>query len=260
MSDEPVAMRALHWNVAAVALGFGLLIGAVVIGAAAIGGMPAAIRWALPTGIVVGIEFWVLHRHLEHNHPAEATEQRFDTLGAANLVTLGRGGLFAAVAGFALLDPVGWIAWVPALLYGLGCALDSVDGFLARASERTTVLGERLDMAIDSLGFVVAPVVAVVWGRLPIWYLSLSAARYLYKAGKTRRERRGLPVFELPESLVRRPLAGLQMTFLTVALAPVLDAGYLFAVAPFVLLPTLLVFLRDYLVVAGHVGGQNNND
>jgi CDP-diacylglycerol--glycerol-3-phosphate 3-phosphatidyltransferase len=49
------------------------------------------------------------------------------------------------------------------------------------------------------------------------------------------------------------------MTFIAVALAPVLPYETVHAVAPFVLLPSLLGFARDYLVVAGHVGGQNSN-
>lgn len=259
MTDRSVRGPALKREFALVVGAFGLGLGSIAVGAATVGAAPAALKWVLPTAAVAALELRVLHRNLDRNHPAESADQRFDSLGPANLLTLGRGGLFAAVAGFALLQPVGWIGWAPALLYGIGCAFDWVDGFLARLREQTTVLGERLDMAIDSLGFVVAPVVAIAWGQLPIWYLTLSAARYVYKAGTARRERRGLPVSDLPDSLVRRPLAGLQMIFLTLALAPVFSAATIWTAAPFVLLPSLLVFARDYLVVAGHVGGQNNN-
>ncbi|MFW6002945.1 MAG: CDP-alcohol phosphatidyltransferase family protein, partial [Halanaeroarchaeum sp.] len=116
------------------------------------------------------------------------------------------------------------------------------------------VLGGKLDLAFDSLGFVVAPVVAVVWGRLPVWYLSLSVARYLFLAGEAWRRRRGRPVFDLPESRLRRPLAGFQMAFVTVALAPLVPAETLHTLAVIALPPSLLVFLRDYLVVSGRVG------
>ena len=259
MSDVSVDASGLGRRFRLVVLGFGVSLASVAIGATALGRAPAAVTWAVPTAATLVVELWILRRHLDSNHPAGAPDQRYDSLGTANVVTLGRGGIVAAVAGFALLEPVGWVAWLPPLLYAVGSALDWVDGYLARTADRTTVLGERLDMAIDSLGFVVAPLVAVAWGRLPVWYLSLSAARYIYTAGKARRQRRGLPVDDLPASLVRRPLAGLQMTFIAVALVPLVPSTTVHAVAPFVLMPSLLVFLRDYLVVAGHLARRNNN-
>nr|WP_231554243.1 hypothetical protein [Halobellus rufus] len=108
-------------------------------------------------------------------------------------------------------------------------------------------------MAFDTTGFLVAPVVAVLWGQLPIWYLSLSAARYLFKAGRGLRRRRGLPVYDLPDSLIRRPLAGLQMAFITLALSPLLGLAAIRLPALLVLVPSLAVFLRDYLVVSGRL-------
>lgn len=230
----------------------------LALGLSVIGGPVTAVRWTIPTTAIAAIELAYLYRHLEHNHPAGASRRVSDSLGVANVLTLARGGLFAAVAGFSLLVPTRSIAWLPAILYGAGSALDGIDGALARAQGRTTVLGAKLDMAIDSLGFVVAPVVAVVWGRLPVWYLSLSVARYLFLAGKAWRRRRGKPVFELPESWIRQPLAGLQMAFITLALAPILPPETVHTLAIVVLPPSLLVFCRDYLVVAGLVGGQNN--
>jgi len=233
---------------------------AIAVGAAYVESGSTALRWLGPTGAVAGFELWFLRRHLDSNHPDGAAGNQFARLGAGNLVTLVRGGAFAAIAGFALLEPVGLVAWLPAALYATGSALDWIDGLLARWSGHTTVLGEKLDMAFDTLGFVVAPVVAVIWGRLPIWYLSLSAARYLFRAGKAARRRRGRPVYDLPESRVRRPLAGLQMAFIAFALAPILAPSTVHALAAVVLLPSLSVFARDYLVVAGHVNGGNNNN
>lgn len=238
-----------------VAAGFGLALGVIVTGIATVGGTSVAAKWALPTVTIAGLELAYLYRHLGANHPDGETGHVYESMGVANSATLFRGGLFAAVAGFVFLEPAGWIAWFPALLYGTGSALDWIDGTLARASERMTVLGDRLDGAFDALGFLVAPVVGVLWGRLPIWYLSLSAARYLFVAGKIWRRRRGYSVFDLPTSRVRRPLAGLQMAFITVALAPVLPAETVHTIALVVLPPSLVVFLRDYLVVAGHLDG-----
>lgn len=243
-----------------VVVAFAVGIGTVTLGAVSVGAPSAAVRWAIPTALVAGFELWFLHVHLDRNHPEGAEGERYLRLGAPNLVSILRGGAYAGVAGFALLEPTAWVAWLPALLYGTGSALDWLDGLLARVGAQTTVLGAKLDMAFDTLGFLVAPVVGVLWGRLPAVYLSLSAARYLFKAGTARRRRQGLPVYELPTSAVRRPLAGLQMAFITVALAPVLSTEVVFPAAAVVLTPSLLLFVRDYLVVAGHVDGQNNNN
>ncbi|QLG29489.1 CDP-alcohol phosphatidyltransferase family protein [Halorarum halophilum] len=219
--------------------------------------MGTALRWTTVSGMVVGFELGYLWTHLDAGRVERAGDRVRRSLGVANVVTLTRGGLYAVVAGFVVVPPHEPLLWVPAASYGAGAALDWFDGVVARELGRTTELGTRLDLAFDTLGFVVAPLVAVVWGRLPVWYLSLSAARYVFKAGVAWRRRRGHPVFALPESRVRRPLAAFQMVFITVALAPVLPAGVLRVAAAVALLPSLLVFLRDYLVVSGRLDGRN---
>jgi CDP-diacylglycerol--glycerol-3-phosphate 3-phosphatidyltransferase len=60
-----------------------------------------------------------------------------------------------------------------------------------------------------------------------------------------------LAVFDAPDNEIGRYLAGGQMAFLTLALAPAVPGALATAVAPAVLAPSLAVFLRDYLVVAG---------
>jgi CDP-diacylglycerol--glycerol-3-phosphate 3-phosphatidyltransferase len=175
-------------------------------------------------------------------------------LGVANAVTLLRGGLYAVVGGFLLVAPTSQLAWVPAACYGAGVVLDRLDGYLARTVDRETELGRRLDMAFDTFGFVVAPAVAVAWGRLPVWYLSLSAARYLFRGALAWRRWRGLPVYDFPDSDLGKWLAGGQMLFLTVALLPAVPAGAVGLVAPLALAPSLGGFLRDYLHAAGHLG------
>lgn len=174
-------------------------------------------------------------------------------LGIANTVTLLRGALYAIVAGFIVVPSDSALVWVPAVAYGTGVVLDQLDGMIARSVGEETILGERLDMTLDTFGFVVAPLVAVLWGLLPVWYLSLSAARYLYRGGLAWRRHRGQPVFESPDSDLGRYLAGMQMVFLTIVLIPMTPTRYVWAVAPFVLAPSLLVFSRDYLIVTGRL-------
>ncbi len=224
-----------------------------------------AARWLAGATVPVGYALWVLRHGLAANHPpadgaASDGAGRYPQLGLANGVTMTRGWLYAAVAGFLLVMPGPRVQWLPALGYGVGVTLDRLDGGLARTLGRPTALGARLDLAFDTLGFLVAPLVAVAWGQLPVWYLSLSAARYLFKLGCWWRRQRGLPVGALPTSRLRRPLAGLQMVFLAVALVPVVPAGVIRAVAPVVLAPSLAVFGRDYLVVAGYAGEPNGNE
>ncbi len=222
-------------------------------------GSRMALAWTGGTLAIGAAQLWFLRGRLPKNRlPGGVAEQSeaeapARTLGIANGITLVRGWLVAAVGGFALVEPSAVVVWGPALAYGTGAALDWIDGALARTVGRRTVLGADLDMAFDTLGFLVAPVVAVLWGRLPIWYLSLSAARYLFRAGVVARHLRARPVYDLPPSVVRRPLAGVQMAFLAVALAPLVPPATVGAVAPIVLVPSLAVFLRDYLAVSGRL-------
>lgn len=246
-----------HWQI--VAISFVPVIGAVAVVLISLEGRMAGTRWLIPTVAVTGYELWFLRRNLDANHPAGATRDRYDSLGLANTLSLVRGASFAAVAGFVLIDPTPQIAWLPAILYGGGCALDWIDGTVARLSQRKTVLGEKLDMAYDTLGFLVAPLVGVLWGRLPFWYLSLSVASYLFQGRRMLRGYRGKPADELPTSSVRRPLAGVQMAFITVAITPILSPETVRVIAAVVLTPSLIVFGRDYLVVAGYAGRRNNN-
>jgi len=221
----------------------GTAIGGWMLVAGAVGDT-AANRWVLVTGVVLTYVVGYLAYHLDDGTAA---------LALPNLLTLIRGGLYAAAAGFLFVPPVSPIQWAPAVCYGTGVALDFVDGRLARRTGRTTDLGTKLDLAFDTLGFLVAPLVGVAWGRLPVAYLSLSAARYVYRAGIGWRKRRGRPVGDLPESRARRPLAALQMGFIAVALAPVLPTSVVHPLALVVVAPSLAVFARDYLAVTGRI-------
>jgi CDP-diacylglycerol--glycerol-3-phosphate 3-phosphatidyltransferase len=227
-----------------------LVVGTVVLGRLL--GLRAALAWAAVAAPLLAFEAYFFHTRREGSAVA---------LRAANTVTLFRGWLFAAAGGFVALGPTtalvppgltGAVAWAPGVCYGVGAALDQVDGRLARYTGTVSRFGERLDMAIDTLGFVVAPVVAVAWGRLPVWYLSLAAARYLFKAGRGYRRWRCLPVYELSPHSLRRTLSGLQMAFLTLALLPLVSPETLAVVAVAVLTPSLAMFGRDCLVMAGH--------
>jgi CDP-diacylglycerol--glycerol-3-phosphate 3-phosphatidyltransferase len=255
MTDRPPEKSA------SVGLEVGLpLVGALAIGVVLRGLYPPGgidtrlLDPAVVAGLCLGGQLWyVSHRLVPARTAGEPLARLF---GLANSLTLLRGALYAVVAGFVVVPPDTPLVWIPALAYGSGVVLDKLDGTVARTLGQETTLGERLDMTFDTFGFVAAPVVAVVWGRLPVWYLSLSAARYVYRGGLAWRTRRDRPVFDPPDSNVGKYLAGVQMVFLTAALAPAVPGHLVWTAAPLVLAPSRAVFARDFLVVTGRLSGQ----
>ncbi|WP_129116957.1 CDP-alcohol phosphatidyltransferase family protein [Halegenticoccus tardaugens] len=223
-------------------------------------GAAAAARWLGLAGVVLAAEGLLVGRRLDANRrrDGDALLPRF---GLGTDLTLCRGVLLSWLAGFLLLDWTGGaLRWVPALLYGAAVVLDYADGTVARRAGRETVLGARLDTSFDALGLLVAPSVAVVAGALPVPYLSVSAARYLFVAGIRLRERRGLPVYDLPPRRSRRALAGLQMAFVAAALSPALAGAPATAGAALFGGAFLLGFVRDWFLVTGRLGPTERTD
>lgn len=185
-------------------------------------------------------------------HRTEPGGPLLDRLGPGNWMTIGRAAMLSALAGYLLaprLDGLG--AWLPAMLYTGGDVIDYFDGYLARRSNTSSPFGERFDLELDAAGLLLAVLVAVRYGSLPLWFLPLGFARYLFAGLIWLRRRRDLPLKPLSDSLARRPLAGLTMGYLSVVLWPILDptsitlAGIAFGI------PFSLGFVRDGLVVSG---------
>jgi CDP-diacylglycerol--glycerol-3-phosphate 3-phosphatidyltransferase len=210
-----------------------------------------AVRWLALSAVVLSYQLWVLWRGLPANHRFSEPDLLPD-LGPGNSLTLARGVLVACLAGFLLLPPPpGWLAWIPAILYFLADVSDLLDGYLARRSHHVTRLGEMLDMSFDGLGVLVAALLALRYGQVPAWYLSIALARYLFLGGLWLRRRRGLPVYDLPPSISRRLFAGLQMGFIAFVLLPVFSPPSTFIAAGLFAIPFLVGFLRDWLLVSG---------
>jgi CDP-diacylglycerol--glycerol-3-phosphate 3-phosphatidyltransferase len=211
--------------------------------------------WIVSLPIVAGIcwggQLWYVGYSVDTVGVSGEIRRRL--FGLANTLTLLRGALYAIVAGFVVVPADTDLVWVPALCYGIGIVLDKLDGAAARTVGEQTDLGAHLDTAFDTFGFVAAPLVAVLWGLLPVWYLSLSAARYVFLVGVRWRRLRGRPVFDRPDSDLGKYLAGVQMAFITVALAPPVPTDLVWTIAPAVLAPSLAVFGRDYLAVSGRL-------
>jgi CDP-diacylglycerol--glycerol-3-phosphate 3-phosphatidyltransferase len=183
-------------------------------------------------------------------------EGDFRPLGLATRLTLLRGWLVSAVAGFAVAPAFdGLAAWAPGVLYTVAALCDLVDGYLARKRGEVSAVGARLDVAVDALGLVCGPLAAVALGRLPIWYLALGAAYYVFFGELWLRARRGRPVHldRLRPSRYTRQFAGCQMGLVATALFPVVGPPATTITAAVFMATPLLLFVRDWLVVVGRL-------
>lgn len=210
-----------------------------------------ALQWMLLAALFLAVELLILRRNLHKNRPSQDAPLR-ETLGWGNALTLTRGTSYALMAGFLFAPrPGGLLDWLPAILYISAIVADYCDGYLARITHHTTLLGEILDIEFDGLGMLVAMVLAVQYGQLPGFVLLLAASRPLFLWGMKLRERWGLPNHPMTPSDERRIAAGLLMGFMGIVLWPVFRppathiAGVVFGGA------VAASFLRDWLVVIG---------
>ncbi|SDQ92447.1 CDP-alcohol phosphatidyltransferase family protein [Natronobacterium texcoconense] len=218
-----------------------------------IDGPPVAFLFAV--GVAVGFEGVVFLQTVARARRT-AGKQPF-TL--ATWVTVTRGVPVAILAGFVLVPPPstgGAIAWLPVALFALAAGLDAVDGLVARATGAVTELGSRLDVEMDGLVVLVGTLVGLSSGSLPLAFLAVALARYLFVAGIWWRKRRGRRVLELPPNRFRRPLGALAMLTVAIALLPVVDPWLSRIVALVVVLPFVLNFWWDWLAVTGRVSSQ----
>jgi CDP-diacylglycerol--glycerol-3-phosphate 3-phosphatidyltransferase len=210
-----------------------------------------AARWLVFSMIGIAYLLYMLWSGLAENHPVEQQEL-LPTLGAGNTLTLFRGAMIALLLGFfASPRPEGGLAWLPGILYTMATIADLFDGYLARITHHSTRLGEILDLKLDSLGVLVAALLAVFYGQVPTWYLLVGSARILFVAGIWLRRRLRKPVYDLAPSASRRAIAGVQMGFLAVMLWPLFSPPGTHLAASLFALPFLVGFARDWLGVSG---------
>lgn len=215
-----------------------------------------AATWGLGSLVLWALVCWQLQLRLHLNRP-DLDSPLYPDLGWANRMTIARGWLICAVGGFLLVPTLLWdhtaLAWLVAALYSLAAILDRLDGFVARRSRRSSLLGGELDTVFDALGLVVAPLLALALERIHVSYLLVSVAYYLFVLGIKARERRQLPVYPLAPSQLRRTLAGFQMGYVAVILWPPFDAEVSRLAGWGFMLPLLLGFVLDWLVVSGRI-------
>jgi CDP-diacylglycerol--glycerol-3-phosphate 3-phosphatidyltransferase len=217
-----------------------------------------ALKWLLPAAAVNFYVLWLLWKALKKNyHPV--TKILLPYLGYATWLTLLRGGLIGTLAGFVFQNtPItaeksNWLAWTPGTIYILAILLDYFDGYVARITRHETRLGEWLDTKIDALGLLVAPVLAIGYGRLPIFYIAVSSAYYLFQFGTWYRKKNGRPVIQLAPHPAKRMIAGFQMGLVALALLPVFSRPVMTIAALIFMIPLLAGFVRDWLVICGYV-------
>lgn len=143
-------------------------------------------------------------------------------------------------------------AWFPAVLVAIFALLDVLDGYAARSLSQESDIGAKMDMFSDSLGVAVIPIVAILMGKLPVYYVSLSLAKPLFEIAKKYRKLRGKKVEKLPNSNLRQYLGATQMIFLTTSLMPIISSGLTFLISPIILAPSLFQFLKDYAEISGN--------
>ena len=212
------------------------------------------LRWGALAGLALAYVLWLVWQGLPLNtRPGETT--LLPNFGPGNRLTLARGLAIGLLAGFLAVPRPGdgLAGWLPAILYTLASIADGLDGYVARRAGHATQLGAVLDMDFDALGVLVVCVLGVQWGQLAPVYLLLGVARYLFVWGGRWREWRGHPLHPIPESSYRRMVAGFQMGFLTVVLWPIVPPAGSYLAGLVFIIPTLLVFARDWLVASGHI-------
>jgi CDP-diacylglycerol--glycerol-3-phosphate 3-phosphatidyltransferase len=169
-----------------------------------------------------------------------------------------RGLFIGLLAGFLFAPrPVEPLAWLIALLYTVASIADGLDGYIARRANHSTELGQQLDMEFDGLGVLIVTLLAIGYGKLPIWFLSVGLARYLFVFGLWWRRRAARPVYDIPPSIHRRIMAGMLMGFMTVVLWPIVPAAMATVASLVISIPLLLGFCRDWLFASGCLKAAN---
>jgi len=169
-------------------------------------------------------------------------------LGPANLVTLGRLALAAALIvplAQASALPGNTIAgWSVLALAVLALALDGVDGWLARRTGLASAFGARFDMEVDAV--LSALLALLVWqsGAAGAFVLVLGFTRYVFVAACALLPWLAAP---LPESLARKAVCVLQIGALIACLAPALPTAITMPVAAFASLALAWSFGRDII-------------
>ncbi|MEX2490006.1 MAG: CDP-alcohol phosphatidyltransferase family protein, partial [Pseudomonadales bacterium] len=216
----------------------------------------AVIQWLIQSGVLWWYVIYQASSRIERNR-LNLESPLYPDLGWGNRLTILRGWFIATVGGFLFQDwPASYIAWLPGMLYLFAAAIDRVDGYVARRTRHISLLGIELDTVVDALGLAVVSLLAVWYGQIHWSYLLLGCAYYLFQFGIYHRRKLGLPVYQLPPGIYRRAWAGFQMGFLVVVLLPVFQPPVTTIAGIAFMLPALIGFVIDWLIVSGRINRQ----
>ena len=217
-----------------------------------------ALQWILQAMIIMIYVLGLLRYGLPWNyHPVEKVLR--SNLGYGTWLTIIRGGLIAVLGGYlfqpwpASIFSSGQLSWIPGLLFIAASILDFFDGRVARACGRETRLGAFLDINLDALGLLIAPLVAVWYGQLPAAYLSVGMVYYAFVAGIRLRRKFSKPVVVPGPWRGARMIAGIQMGFVGIALLPIVGPSITRPAAYAAMTPLLAGFVRDWMIVCGYL-------
>ena len=182
-----------------------------------------AARWAMVSGLGLGMFLWWLWRGLGENHrPGE--DVLLPKLGWGGALTFWRGVLACALFGFLISpQPQGWQAWLPGGIFSAAALLLPLAGWLARGEKLVTCLGSSLTGLVNHASLLIGTVLVVQYGQAPWWYLLVAVGRMLYIAAVDARRRLGQPITPLERRGPHRALAALEYIFLSLMLLPLLS-------------------------------------
>jgi CDP-diacylglycerol---glycerol-3-phosphate 3-phosphatidyltransferase len=221
-----------------------LLIGFAVFGA--FWDIHNAFRWLAISSLALSFFMGMLWSLLEDNTTRE-NNAFSPLLGAGTNLTILRGIMIAMLMGFVYSSrPDNWINWIPGFLFTLAVLMDYFDGYLARLSNHTTHLGEKLDTNLDGWTILIGSILVIQYGQAPWWFLSVGLARFVFVAGIWIRQKLGLPVYPLKDSATRRAFAGAQMGLIAVLLMPLFSPPGTYWAATLFAIPFIIGFLLDW--------------
>lgn len=184
----------------------------------------------------------------------------FQSLGWPNILSLLRGLLLCLLSIFIFIPNLSeLLVWWVAVIFTTAILTDGLDGYLARKTQRQTELGKVLDIEIDSVAVLIGAMLAISFGKLPLWYIIIALARYLFVFGTAIRKYFGHSTQPLQESLYRRTLAVANMNFMMLALYPSTSPEVLEIMACFATIPFCLGFIQDWLIVNTFIRVENKN-
>jgi CDP-diacylglycerol--glycerol-3-phosphate 3-phosphatidyltransferase len=215
---------------------------------------PEAARWAAQACAVWAWVFIRLETLLDLNRHPTVNRLR-PSLGVANMMTVGRAALVAALAGFLFQNVFShalvWLTWIPGGLYLIAALMDAGDGWVARATGSETRLGEALDTEIDAMGILIASLLLVSAGKTPIVFVSVGLGYYAVRAAIRLRSWMGHTIVRIQPRPGARWLAGCQMGFAAAALLPVFSPNATFPAAYVMTAPFLAGMATDWLIICG---------